>query len=300
MVKSVVRAFDASSLLSEREWGTPLERFTVIGGSKRGWTTWLTAAVDARVTALAPIVIDALNMERHFPHQIEAWGVPSEEIAPYTELGLDRILASPQGQALRRIVDPFSYRDSLTQPKLIVLATNDEYFPLDSANLYFADLQAPKYLLYLPNEPHSVRHYGPVVRGLRALHEASGGGAPLPQLDWEHAARDGELTLCIRAPDGRALRLWRAVSGDRDLRDAEWHALPSVRGGQARFVLQQPMNGYVAFFGQADFGRGRKAFEMSTTLAVVAAPGEPPYGTEPLGRAGVCASLEATVAVRVP
>src|SRR5262245_49532757 len=134
MVKSVVRAFDASSAFSEREWGAPLERFTLTGGSKRGWTTWLTAAVDRRVTALAPIVIDALNMQRHFPHQSEAWGAPSASIKPYTDLGLDRILSSQEGEDLRQIVDPYSYRDKLTQPKLVVLATNDQYFPLDSAN----------------------------------------------------------------------------------------------------------------------------------------------------------------------
>src|SRR5262245_56660385 len=144
MVKSVVRAFDASSAASEREWGSPLERFTVIGGSKRGWTTWLTAAVDRRVTAIAPVVIDVLNMERHFPHQSQAWGAPSDKIQPYTDLGLDRILASAEGAELRQIVDPYTYRDRLKQPKLVILATNDEYFPLDSANLYFAGLSEPK------------------------------------------------------------------------------------------------------------------------------------------------------------
>jgi len=55
MVKSVVRALDASSEAAAQQWGAPLERFTVTGGSKRGWTTWLTAAVDPRVTAIAPI-----------------------------------------------------------------------------------------------------------------------------------------------------------------------------------------------------------------------------------------------------
>ena len=241
MVNSVVRAFDASSAASEREWGSPLERFTVTGGSKRGWTTWLTAAVDTRVVALAPLVIDALNMEQHFPHQIEAWGAPSEEIRPYTDLGLDRILASPEGAALRQIVDPFSYRAQLAQPKLVVLATNDEYFPLDSANLYFGELREPKYLLYLPNEPHSVEEYEPFVRSLRALHEAASGGDPLPRLEWEYLASGGELTLCVRSePAARRWRVWRAVSDDRDFRDAEWQPVAESPRSEARFVLREP------------------------------------------------------------
>ena len=105
MVKSVVRALDASSEAAAQQWGAPLERFTVTGGSKRGWTTWLTAAVEPRVTAIAPIVIDALNMRQHFPHQTEVWGAPSEAIRPYTDLKLTDILGSDAGESLRAIVD---------------------------------------------------------------------------------------------------------------------------------------------------------------------------------------------------
>lgn len=300
MVKSVVRAFDASSAISEQQWGAPLERFTVLGGSKRGWTTWLTAAVEPRVAAIAPIVIDALNMERHFPHQREAWGAPSEEILPYTELGLDRILASPEGADLRAIVDPYSYRDRIEVPKLIVLSTNDEYFPPDSANLYFDGLREPKHLLYLPNQPHSVRRYEPVVRSLRALHEAAREGDALPRVEWEYRAAGRELTLCVRAERARGLRVWRAVSADRDLRDAEWRLVADSAHAAARFVLAEPAEGYSAVVGEAEFGSRRRAFTLSTSLAVRSAPGEPPYGTVPAGRDGVCAALKTRSSVVVP
>jgi PhoPQ-activated pathogenicity-related protein len=301
MVKSVVRAFDASSAASEREWGAPLERFTVLGGSKRGWTTWLTGAVDERAVALAPIVLDALNMERHFPHQTEAWGAPSEEIAPYTELGLHTVLGSTQGAALRQIVDPFSYRQSLTQPKLVTLATNDAYFPLDSANLYWDELAEPKYLLYLPNEQHSVERYEPFIRTLRALHAASGDGVPLPALTWELRWQERALELCIESePEARRLRLWQAVSADRDFRDAEWHAVLMSRGGANRFEIERPERGYIALFGTATFGAGRNAFDLSTNLAVIPAAGEPSYGTQPLGVAGVCGAFLSSIAAVRP
>ena len=301
MVNSVVRAFDASSEASEREWGHPLERFTVTGGSKRGWTTWLTAAVDPRVVALAPIVIDALNMERHFPHQVEAWGAPSEEIQPYTDLGLDRILASPEGAPLRDIVDPFSYRAKLGQPKLVVLATNDQYFPLDSANLYFDDLRGPKYLLYLPNEQHSIERYEPFVRALRALHEAAATGQPLPRLEWEYGSSGGETMLCVRSdPRARRWRVWRAESADRDFRDAEWHVVAESSRAAARFALTKPAQGYAAIVGEAAFGAALRAYALSTSLSVLAAPNEPPYGTQPAGSAGTCAAVESAPVIRVP
>ena len=57
---------------------------------------------------------------------------------------------------LRRIVDPFNYRTSLTQPKLIVLAANDQNTPLEALDLYWDQLQGEKYILYLPNNIHNV------------------------------------------------------------------------------------------------------------------------------------------------
>jgi len=296
MVKGAVRAIDASSAAASSEWGAPLERFTVLGGSKRGWTTWLTAAVDPRVTALAPIVIDALNMERHFPHQTEVWGAPSAQIQPYVDLDLHTVLGSPAGAELRQIVDPWSYRAAIVQPKLVILATNDAYFPLDSANLYWDDLPEPKYLLYLPNEPHSVEDYEPVVRGLRALHAAAGGGKPLPDLTWEYQWNDAALTLCVRSqPGARGLRVWQAVSGDRDFRDATWAVATEARDSAARFELARPATGYVAAFVEATFGRGLRAFALSTNLAVFPAANEAAFGTRPTGQAGECAKAPVAV-----
>jgi hypothetical protein len=51
-----------------------VDRFFVAGGSKRGWTTWTTAAVDNRVIAIAPIVIDLLNVQPSFHHHFEVYG----------------------------------------------------------------------------------------------------------------------------------------------------------------------------------------------------------------------------------
>jgi PhoPQ-activated pathogenicity-related protein len=292
MVKSAVRAMDASSGLAGREWGMPLRTFTVLGGSKRGWTAWLTAAVDSRVTALVPVVIDALNMARHFPYQSEVWGEPSEEIRPYTELNLHNVLASDEGRALREIVDPFSYRAAITQPKLIVLATNDGYFPVDSANLYWDELDGPKYLLYLPNDRHSVRDYARLVGTLRALHESGSSAAPLPTLEWEYRWADDALALCVRSdPAPRAVRVWTAASEDRDFRNAVWAAGPERRRDD-RYVLSvsRPSAGYIAVFAEATYGRGRSAYSLSTNLAVLAAPSARDVGPHPVGSEGVCGS----------
>ena len=49
-----------------------IENFVVAGGSKRGWTTCCTAAIDKRVLAAVPIVIDVLNVNANMQHHVEA------------------------------------------------------------------------------------------------------------------------------------------------------------------------------------------------------------------------------------
>src|SRR5690606_17157166 len=119
MVKSVVRGMDAAQAFAAAEWDTALERFTVIGGSKRGWTTWLAGAVEPRAAALVPVVIDVLNFAEHMPYQSTVWGAPSPALSPYTRRNLHEVLGGERGEALRRIVDPWTYRERFLQPKLI-------------------------------------------------------------------------------------------------------------------------------------------------------------------------------------
>jgi PhoPQ-activated pathogenicity-related protein len=59
MTKGAVRAMDAITEFLALKLQLTITEFMVTGASKRGWTTWLTAAVDRRVVAMAPIVFDA-------------------------------------------------------------------------------------------------------------------------------------------------------------------------------------------------------------------------------------------------
>ena len=67
MVKSAVRAMDITqSLVPAVHDNSPINDFLVTGYSKRGWTTWLTAAADDRVRAIIPGVFDNLNQGRRW------------------------------------------------------------------------------------------------------------------------------------------------------------------------------------------------------------------------------------------
>ncbi|MGH7852439.1 MAG: PhoPQ-activated protein PqaA family protein, partial [Candidatus Binatia bacterium] len=82
MVKSVVKAMEVLQEFGKKEWSQSIDKFIVAGASKRGWTTWLAAAVDQRVGAIAPVVIDTLNMREQMPRQLKAFGAYSSRLAP--------------------------------------------------------------------------------------------------------------------------------------------------------------------------------------------------------------------------
>ncbi|HEY7671655.1 MAG TPA: PhoPQ-activated protein PqaA family protein [Gammaproteobacteria bacterium] len=292
MVKSAIRAMDAAQEAAAREWGIGIDTFTVLGASKRGWTAWLTAAMDARVTAVVPIVIDAVEMRFHFTHEIEVWGAPSEEIQPYTDLNLHSLLSSEEGRELREIVDPFSYRELLVQPKLIVIATNDRYFPLDSLNLYWDALVGRKYVLYVPNNGHEIADLAYVIRSAAALNRDAADVGPLPTVDWEFKRANGDLALCMAAePAPTRVRVWIARAPTRDFRAARWEPRKiGVSGrelGAAQVRLPLPASGYAAVFGELEFGR-RSEYSLSTNVAVFGGPGLPPSTPLPRGTPGTC------------
>ena len=83
MTKAAVRAMDALSELDDR-----LKRFYVMGASKRGWTTWTTAAVDERVVGISPIVIDLLNIRPSFVHHYRAYGFWAPSVGDYFREGV--------------------------------------------------------------------------------------------------------------------------------------------------------------------------------------------------------------------
>lgn len=116
MVKIAVRGMDATQEYADQNWALKINSFIVTGASKRGWTTWLTGAVDKRAVAIAPMVIDVLNMAEQMRLQKASFGKPSEQISDYSERGLTEQLESTEAEALRSIVDPYSYRARLTHP----------------------------------------------------------------------------------------------------------------------------------------------------------------------------------------
>ena len=131
MVKSGVKAMDAVSefMASDAGGKLPVKQFVVTGGSKRGWTTWLVGAVDPRVIAIIPMVIDALNSEEITKHQYEAYGFFGPSLGDYVRHGLfPHKVGTPDYQAVLKIEDPYYYlaRQRLSIPKFEINASGDQ------------------------------------------------------------------------------------------------------------------------------------------------------------------------------
>ncbi|MDZ4819094.1 MAG: PhoPQ-activated protein PqaA family protein [Planctomycetota bacterium] len=274
MVKSAVRGMDAVQQFSKQEWSLDVEHFTVTGASKRGWTTWLTAAIDSRVTALAPMVIDMLNMAPQMKLQVESFGTFSEQLHDYTEKGLQRILQTEPGKKLLAIVDPYHYLPDIRQPKLIILGTNDRYWPLEALNLYWNDLVGERYILYVPNNGHGLRDYARILGSINALNQHVAAGKALPKLDWKFttdaAAKVAKLKISsdIRPSE---VRVWTAKSKSRDFRNSTFTSvtLPPSEGDFTR-EMDLPASGYIAIFGELVFDKAQSPYYFSTNVRVFA------------------------------
>lgn len=279
MVKAAVRAMDAVQEFTAKEWQQPVKTFLVSGASKRGWTTWLTAAADSRVSALAPMVINMLNMEPHMKLQQASFGGYSEQIHDYTERGLHKLISSERGRTLRTIVDPYSYLDDIRQPKLIILGTNDRYWPVDSLNLYWDALEGEKYVLYVPNDGHGLKDYPRVLGTIAALEQSVAAKKPLPILDWKYTSHESSIELELTSDVAPAeVRVWTAAAKTRDFRDAAWKSQPVVpkRGDESSYAysLPRPEQGFKALFLELEFPGKTLPYYLSSGLRVVAASGE--------------------------
>src|SRR5262249_42218681 len=211
MVKSAVRAMDAVTELMASDKGgkTPVKKFVVAGGSKRGWTTWLTGAADSRVVAIIPAVIDVLNIRECKINHYSSYGFWAPAVGDYTRHKIHERSETPRYAELLKIEDPYSYRDRLTMPKFIVNSSGDQYFPPDSSKFYFGDLPGPKYLPYVPNTNHSLAN-SDAGESMLAFYHAILKGSALPQFSWK-VQDDGSIRVQTKDKP-REVNLWQATN----------------------------------------------------------------------------------------
>lgn len=262
MVASVVKGIDTlEQVIGEKEL-----KVVLIGASKRGWTTYLTAAVDPRIMAMVPAVFEMVSMQEQIALMHERYGRDSEKIRPYTALGLTANLREPRVAQLISWVDPISYFPRFTMPKLVLLGANDPYWVIDSVRKYWDALPEPKMLRILPNVGHGALGEQAAAEAVLSFIRTVIDGDKIPRVDWRYSSNANGLALVSGKGDAKLSRcsLWQATSNSPDFREAKFSELTCrVEPDGSRFKGQFPVepHGYTAVFGDVEFAlpQGKKA-----------------------------------------
>ena len=300
MVKGAVRAMDTITAVMASEAGgqVVVNRFVVAGGSKRGWTTWLTGAVDPRVVGIIPIVIDVLNVDPSMRHHFAAYGFWAPSVGNYVDHGIMARMDHPRLRELYRLVDPYFYRHRLTMPKLVLNATGDQFFLPDSSRFYWDDLRGENYLRYVPNADHGLDG-SDAVETIAAFHTLMATGVKPPQYSWATAS-DGTLSVLAQTQP-REVRLWQAHNPEaRDFRvetlGRAYTSTPLVPTDGGVYVVEppEPASGWTAWFVELTF-EVAAATPLKLTTSVMVTPDTLPFADKPSGL-----TTSATLVCRAP
>ncbi|NLN93428.1 MAG: PKD domain-containing protein [Candidatus Hydrogenedens sp.] len=282
MAKAAVKGMDTAEAVLRSRAGITLDGFIIAGASKRGWTTWLAGAGDDRVKAIAPIVINVLNMPDHLAHHRASYGYWSPAIYPYAqEAVFDHLLPDPhdgsivpEALALLDRVDPYAFalKGCYPMPKFMINGTGDQFFVPDTTQFYFDDLENEKHLCYIPNAGHDlggienadVADPANPLGKFFAWYLTVSQEKELPQFTHSFE-RDGSILVQVD-PENRPLRvrLCQATSSSRDFRNevmkaqgVEWtYRDLSPTGGLTTYrgTVSQPAPGkYTAFFVELEY-----------------------------------------------
>ena len=283
MTRAAVRAMDAvQDHLRQVRPDDPIDDFIVAGASKRGWTSWLAAAVEngplggGRVSAVVPMVIDVLNAEKSFDHHFKVYGFWAPAVGDYVEAGVMDHLGTPELAALFDLVDPYAYRERLTMPKFILNSAGDQFFAPDSWKFYYRDLPGFTWLRYFPNTDHSLSQVPDPLEEILPLYYqlVSNGPESVPAPSWS-VLEDGTIRLQTDE-QGVEVRLWQATNPEaRDFRyesiGPAYSAQPLADQGGGVFTgtVAPPADGWIAYFLEVTFSDGTAA---SSGVHVTAKP----------------------------
>lgn len=275
MVKSAVKAMDAIQEFTKAKLKYDINNFVIAGASKRGWTTWLSAAIDdTRVKAIAPMVIDMLNMPATLNYQYTTYGEYSIQIEDYVKLGIPQGTDTEDGKAITAMIDPYSYRAKFTLPKLIFIGTNDEYWTVDAIKHYYDQIPGKNMIHYVPNAGHDLGGGKQAFEALSAFFGTTVMNKEYPVCTWStiDGKEGAELTVNAVQNDLVEARLWETTSSDRDFRNNLWLSRNIKLDGSSQIKLIQayPKKGYQAFYVDLKYKdpNGSGTYTVSTRVFV--------------------------------
>lgn len=252
MVKSAVKGMDAVQEFVAKKTKHSVSNFVLAGASKRGWTTWLSSAIDdKRVKAIGPMVIDMLNMPKTLSYQFETYGEYSDQIEDYVKIGIPQSTSSPDGKAITAMIDPYSYKEKLTVPKMIFVGTNDPYWTADAIKHYFDQIPGKNLIHYVPNAGHDLAGGKQALEGLSAFFGLTLQNKEYPVSTWavNKTAEGFELAVQANPNDLVEAAIWATTSADRDFRNNLWLTRRvKYEGSTVKYTIPFVKKGYQAFY----------------------------------------------------
>lgn len=279
MTRAVVRAMDVVQEVCSATQ-KPVQKFFVTGASKRGWTTWTTAAVDDRVIGIAPVVIDLLNIIPSFQHHWRCYGEWSPAIEDYVNEGIMNWLNTEEFKILLKTVEPYSFIDKLDMPKLLINAASDEFFVTDSWKFYWNDLKGNSYLQYIPNAGHGLQGTYQ-LQSLFSFYHAVIADKKIPEFIWNISG--DTINMKIDPGSDYVINKWEVVNSKaRDFRiyliGKAWkeEKLEKESDGIYNIYISKPDSGYKAALLEVVFNP-ESDYPMTFTSGTVVTPDTYPF-----------------------
>jgi len=276
MTKAAVRAMDTiTEITAGFEDGPTVDQFVVAGGSKRGWTTWTTAAVDKRVVGIVPLVIDMLNISPSFNHHLQVYGKYAQAVGDYEAEDVMSRDGTPEYAALMKIVEPYEYRERLMLPKYIVNSAGDQFFLPDSWQFYWEGLIGEKWLRYVPNTDHGLGG-SDVPQSVLAWYNSVVHNVARPRFSWK-IETDGTIRV-YALDEPKVVKLWQATNPEeRNFMKAvigeAWsdELIESSEPGVYSVKLDPPKEGFTAYMLELTYDSGipLAPFKFTTGIKVV-------------------------------
>jgi len=240
MTRAVVRSMDLIQEITINNFN-PIEKFFISGASKRGWTTWTTAAIDSRIMGMAPLVIDMLNLIPSFHHHFRSYGDWSPAVKDYVDFSIMDWMGSKEFDKLLKIVEPYEFKELFDKEKLIINGTIDEFFLPDSWKFYWEELPKKKYLQYVPNGNHGL--FGTYsLQNVFSFYYYLINGISIPKMKWK--IKNNYFNVKVDTKLEYQISLWKVNNDKRDFRIWEigrsWVKIPIQKSINGEYKIIAP------------------------------------------------------------
>jgi PhoPQ-activated pathogenicity-related protein len=273
MTKAVKLGMDAVTDVVEKNYKKPINSFVVGGASKRGWTTWTTAATDDRVVAIIPIVIDMLNLEASFDHHWKNYGFWAPAVDDYVREGIMDWMGTPEFDRLLELTEPYSFKANYDMPKLLINAAGDQFFQPDSWEFYWNELIGEKHMQYVPNFGHDLSE-SDAIPNMISFYASVLNQTPRPQYEWK--VTDDKIILTLDPADKPiSVKTWTAENqNSRDFRVDEfgpnwkYSEVKINESGTYELALESPEKGFKGYFIEVTFA-GKTPLKITSGVEVM-------------------------------